>query len=109
MHSSGFGAGHDEERVREAVARLSVAHPVMLDPDFLLWKAYANPGWPSRYLFAPRLRLFEVHHGEGDYHGTERAIQELLDIEVPLTPREEPHPASPGQEKTDRQICGLQP
>lgn len=90
VHSSGFAAGHDEERVREAVKRLGVAHPVMLDPGFLLWKAYANPGWPSRYLFAPRLKLFEVHHGEGDYHGTERAIQELLEIEEPLTPLADP-------------------
>lgn len=90
VHSSGFAAGHDEERVREAVERLGVAHPVMLDPGFLLWRAYANPGWPSRYLFAPRLKLFEVHHGEGDYHGTERAIQELLEIDEPLTPLADP-------------------
>ena len=70
--------------------RLEIVHPVLLDPEFLLWRAYAAPGWPSRYLFAPRLKLFEVHHGEGDYHGTERAIQELLGIDEPLTPLADP-------------------
>jgi hypothetical protein len=90
VHSSGFPAGRDEDLAREAVARLGITHPVMLDPDFRLWRAYATPGWPSRYLFAPRLRLFEVHHGEGDYHGTERAIQELLEIDEPLTPLADP-------------------
>lgn len=90
VHTSGFPAGRDEDRVREAIARLGIAHPILLDPDFLLWRAYAAPGWPSRYLFAPRLRLFEVHHGEGDYHGTERAIQELLGIDEPLTPLVDP-------------------
>ena len=29
-------------RVREAIARLGIAHPVLLDPDFRLWRAYAN-------------------------------------------------------------------
>ena len=90
VHAPGFPAGRDEDRVREAIARLDVEYPVMLDPDFLLWRAYAAPGWPSRYLWAPRLRLFDAHHGEGDYHGTERAIQELLGIEEPLTPLVDP-------------------
>ena len=78
------------DAVERAVERLGIEHPVALDHDFLLWKAYANPGWPSRYLFAPRLKLFEVHHGEGDYPGTERAIQELLELDEPLTPFADP-------------------
>lgn len=90
VHAPGLPAGHDEQRVREAIDRLEIPYPVALDHDFLLWKAYANPGWPSRYLFAPRLKLFEVHHGEGDYAGTERAIQDLLEIDEPLTPLADP-------------------
>ena len=66
--------------VRDAVERLGIEHPVAIDPDFELWRAYDNPGWPARYLFAPRLRLADFHHGEGDYHGCERAIRELLEI-----------------------------
>ncbi len=90
VHASGLSAGHDDARVREAIDRMGIAYPVALDHDFLLWKAYGTPGWPSRYVFAPRLKLFEVHHGEGDYAGTERAIQELLEIDEPLTPLADP-------------------
>jgi len=90
VHVSALAAGNDEQLVREAIELLGISHPVALDPDFVLWRAYANPGWPARYLFAPRLRLFEVHHGEGDYPGTERAIQELLGLDRPLTPAADP-------------------
>lgn len=81
VHAPGFPPGRDEQEVRAAVERLGIEHPVAIDADFLLWQAYANPGWPARYLFAPRLKLVDVHHGEGDYHGTERAIQELLGVD----------------------------
>ena len=87
VHSSALDAGHDEARVREAdraAWRSRIRSPSI--PGFLLWRAYATPGWPSRYLFAPPLKLFDTHHGEGDYAGTERAIQELLEIDEPLTP-----------------------
>lgn len=90
VHSSGFEAGRDGALARAAVAELGIDYPVMLDPEFRLWRAYANQGWPARYLFAPRLRLFETHNGEGDYHGTERAIQELLELDEPLTPLADP-------------------
>lgn len=80
-HAPGFPPGEDEDVVRAAVERLGIAHPVVLDTRFELWRAYENPGWPARYLFAPGLRLVDVHHGEGAYDETERAIQDLLEIE----------------------------
>lgn len=86
VHAPGFPPGEDEEKVRAAVERLGIVHPVAIDTGFRLWRAYGNPGWPARYLFAPGLRLFEVHHGEGGYADTERAIQELLGIERDVLP-----------------------
>jgi hypothetical protein len=85
-HAPGLPPGRDEDAVRDAVRRLGIEHPVVLDTDLELWRRYDVPGWPARYLFAPRLRLFEYRHGEGGYHDTERAIQELLGIDEPLTP-----------------------
>lgn len=90
VHASSLDAGNDDSAVRSAVERLGLGFPVALDPEFLLWRAYENPGWPARYLFAPRLRLFEAHHGEGDYAGTELAIQELLELDEPTTPLLDP-------------------
>jgi thiol-disulfide isomerase/thioredoxin len=81
VHAPGFEPGKDPEVVAAAVKRLGIEHPVLLDTDLQLWQIYDNEGWPARYLFNQDLRLFEVHFGEGGYHETEGAIQELLGVE----------------------------
>jgi thiol-disulfide isomerase/thioredoxin len=81
VHAPGFPPGRDPELVADAVRRLSIEHPVLLDTELTLWQIYENQGWPSRYLFNQELRLFEVHFGEGGYHETEAAIQELLGLQ----------------------------
>jgi thiol-disulfide isomerase/thioredoxin len=87
VHCPGFEASHPEQAVRDAVARLGVAHPVLIDSELEVWQEYENVGWPARYLFDGRARLFEYHFGEGAYTETELAIQQLLDVRrEPLAP-----------------------
>jgi hypothetical protein len=78
VHSPGYSFGRDRETVARAVERLEVTYPVALDPDLEVLRAYSVPGWPARYLFDRRGLLRWFHFGEGDYEGTERAIQETL-------------------------------
>jgi hypothetical protein len=84
VHASGFEPSRDPEAVREAVVGLGVPYPVVVDVDYELWSLYGNVGWPARYLFNQEGALFDYHYGEGGYAETERAIQELLEIDVPL-------------------------
>jgi hypothetical protein len=87
VHSPGFEPAREEGAVREAVARLGIEYPVLIDRELELWRVYDNEGWPARYLYDGRARLFEYHYGEGAYEETELAIQELLGVErEPLTP-----------------------
>ena len=87
VHCPGFEPSREEQAVRAAIARLEIAYPVLIDSEFELWQEYENEGWPARYLFDGRARLFEFHYGEGSYLETELAIQELLGIErEPLAP-----------------------
>jgi thiol-disulfide isomerase/thioredoxin len=87
VHCPGFEISKDEQAVRDAVARLEISYPVLIDSELELWQDYGNEGWPSRYLFDGRARLFDYHHGEGGYEETELAIQELLEVErAPLAP-----------------------
>jgi thiol-disulfide isomerase/thioredoxin len=87
VHCPGFAPSHPEQAVRDAVERLEIVHPVLIDSEFEVWQEYENRGWPARYLFDGHARLFEYHYGEGAYAETELAIQELLGVErEPLAP-----------------------
>lgn len=107
IHAGAYPPSQDPEAIRDAVARLGLAYPVALDLEFRAWKQFDVPGWPARYLFDQGLRLFEYHHGEGGYAATERAIGELLGVDVePVAPARlqdapdvvlvEPTPEHPG-------------
>lgn len=97
VHASGFAPSADPDAVTAAVSRLGIPYPVVVDTDFEIWRDYGNLGWPARYLFNGEGRLFEYHYGEGDYLGTELAIQELLGLEreplAPLHPEDAPEVA----------------
>jgi len=87
VHSPGFEPSRPEQAVREAVARLGIEYPVLIDGELTVWQEYENLGWPARYLFDGHARLFEYHYGEGAYAETELAIQELLGVgREPLGP-----------------------
>jgi hypothetical protein len=96
VHSPGFSFGRDGEVVARAVERLDMPFPVALDPDFVIWRSYDNRGWPARYLFDRRGILTYFHLGEGDYDGSERAIQEALrEIDPDMDPPEPLQPLRP--------------
>jgi hypothetical protein len=82
-HCPGFRASGREQAVRDAVKRLDISHPILLDTNFALWREYENAGWPARYLWSADATLADYCYGEGGYRETELAIQELLG-----TPRE---------------------
>ena len=83
VHAAGFQPSRDPEAVADAVARLQIPYPVVVDLELEIWERYGNLGWPARYLFDQRGMLFERHYGEGAYEETERAIQELFGIDEP--------------------------
>jgi AhpC/TSA family len=88
VHSPGYTFGRDSDTVANAVERLGISYPVLLDPDFEVWQLYGNHGWPGRYVFDRAGLLRELHYGEGEYEQTELTIQECLreldpDVELP--------------------------
>jgi hypothetical protein len=100
VHSPGYSFGRERAYAERAMERLGIEYAVALDPRFEVWQLYGNKGWPARYLFDRSGWLRFVHYGEGEYGGTELAIQELLrdlDPELslpaplpPLRPEDEP-------------------
>ena len=101
VHSAGFAPGATPRVVKQAVARLGIAYPVLVDSALEVWHEYDNLGWPARYLFGRDGMLHEYHFGEGAYAETERTIQELLglgaerdlpapDVLAPVRPEDAP-------------------
>jgi thiol-disulfide isomerase/thioredoxin len=93
VHCPGFEPSRGEVAVRDAVERLQIEYPVLIDTHLQAWREYGNIGWPARYLFDGRACLFEHHYGEGAYAETELAIQELLGVEREPLPALRPEDA----------------
>jgi len=73
-----FPFGSDADRVSAGLADLGVGFPVAIDAERELWLAYGCEGWPSLFLWTTGGALSWFHFGEGEYLGTEMAIQEEL-------------------------------
>jgi hypothetical protein len=73
-----FPFGSDANRVAAGLADLGVTFPVAIDAERELWLAYGCEGWPSLFLWTTGGALSWFHFGEGEYLGTEMAIQEEL-------------------------------
>jgi hypothetical protein len=85
-----FPFGADREAVAAGLERLGVEFPVAIDARRELWETYGCEGWPSLFLWATGGALAWFHFGEGDYLGTEIAIQEELREADALQPLPEP-------------------
>lgn len=64
IHSPKFAAEKEAGNVRAALARYGIAHPVVHDPDFILWKQYAVRAWPTLILLGPEGRTLGRVAGE---------------------------------------------
>jgi hypothetical protein len=88
-----FPFGADPDVVAAGLADLGVAFPVAIDAERRLWQSYGCEGWPSLFLWSLGGALSWFHFGEGEYLGTEEAIQTelreidaLRDLPAPMAP-----------------------
>jgi hypothetical protein len=94
VHTPQFRFGKDPENVESALRRLEIDYPVVMDNEAVVWTAYSNRMWPTRFLVDKDGFLRYSHQGEGAYEQFERAIQSLLveigyhgslpDLSIPL-------------------------
>jgi cytochrome c biogenesis protein CcdA/thiol-disulfide isomerase/thioredoxin len=64
--------------VADAVRRLHVTYPVVLDPSYRIWRALENRYWPSVYIADKAGRIRFHHFGEGAYAEEDRLVEQLL-------------------------------
>jgi hypothetical protein len=78
VHTPEFAFEKNLDNVRRAVQQMKIDHPIAVDNDYAIWRAFDNRYWPALYFIDARGRLRRQHFGEGEYEQSEIAIQELL-------------------------------
>jgi len=80
-HAPEFAFERELEGVRRAMGEMGVEHPIVLDNEYAIWRAFDNHYWPALYLVDGDGGLRYEHFGEGAYGETEAAIRQLLGAE----------------------------
>jgi cytochrome c biogenesis protein CcdA/thiol-disulfide isomerase/thioredoxin len=78
VHTPEFSFEHVESNVADALRRLGIHYPVVLDNEYQTWNAFGNQFWPHEYLVDIDGYIVHDHIGEGGYDETEKAIQAAL-------------------------------
>jgi sugar lactone lactonase YvrE/thiol-disulfide isomerase/thioredoxin len=78
VHSPKFAAERDPENVRAAIARYGIAHPIIHDPDHVLWDEYAVRAWPTLVFLAPDGTVLGQSPGEPSRDKLLRFVADLL-------------------------------
>lgn len=79
VHSPKFEAEKDPERVRQAILRYGIKHPVVHDPERGLWQQYAIKAWPTLVFLSPQGTVIGMHSGEPELNELLRAVNNVLD------------------------------
>ena len=78
VHTPEFAFEKKAENIRQAIARFGLVHPVAIDNDFRIWRAFRNSYWPALYFVDAQGRIRYSQFGEGGEARSERVIQDLL-------------------------------
>jgi thiol-disulfide isomerase/thioredoxin len=90
IHTPETSAEHEVENVKRKVAEVGFKHPIVIDNDAALWKAWRNRLWPSMYLIDKNGDARYAWEGELTWEGAKgpeimtQKIEELL-AEKPST------------------------
>ncbi len=78
VHAPEFAFEKTISNVRWAVKDMRIDHPIAVDNEHVIWRAFNNQYWPALYFIDAQGRVRHHHFGEGSYEQSEMIIQELL-------------------------------
>ena len=78
VHTPEFAFEKTPGNVARAIESLGIEHPVALDNDYAIWRAFDNRYWPAHYFVDAQGRIRYHHFGEGGYERSEDVIRRLL-------------------------------
>lgn len=66
------------QNLAHAVARYEVEHPVVEDPDLVVWDSYAVNAWPTLIFVSPTGEVIGKHAGEATFEALDEVIAGLI-------------------------------
>lgn len=78
VHSAKFTNEASRETIRSAILRYEIQHPVLIDENMKLWRAYAVRSWPTVVVIDPRGFVVGVAAGEGNRAVLDDMIKQTL-------------------------------
>ena len=78
VHTPELGPERVPQSVRDAVKRLGIMFPVVIDNENRIWNAYHNQYWPAAYFADATGKLRFYNFGEGRYDEQDRVVAKLL-------------------------------
>ena len=79
VHSGKYDREHEDESIAQSILRFGLEHPVVNDPDFVVWTSYGVNGWPTLVLIDPNGDVVGSRSGEGIYAVFQPAIAALVE------------------------------
>ena len=116
VHTPEFPFARNPLHVREAIEKLGINYPVVMDNDFIVWGAYRCRTWPTKYLIDKNGFIRYIQPAEGSYQNFEHCIQSLLseagyhaDFPLVMDPiRESDRPGAPRYRAAQEILAGWQ-
>ncbi|MGN6378818.1 MAG: alkyl hydroperoxide reductase [Gaiellales bacterium] len=79
VHSPKFPNERDPDRVRDAVRRYAVTHPVVVDSGMEIWQQFGVRAWPTLAVVDPTGRLAAAGSGEPDRDRLLEVVRDLIE------------------------------
>ncbi len=79
VHSGKFDAEKDTLRIRAAMSRHGVRHPVVVDSSFAIWKRFGVTAWPTLIVIGPEGDIVARVAGEPKRGALAKIVGDLLD------------------------------
>lgn len=79
VHAGKFPAERATARIRSAVGRLGITHPVVNDRQFRIWRSYAVEAWPTIVIVSPDGYVAATRPGEVPIEEIAGIVSKLAD------------------------------
>lgn len=80
VHSAKFTTEAERRSIRNAMFRYDIHHPVVVDDDMQLWRAFGARAWPTFVLVDPEGQILGFTSGEGKRDLLDQVIKQTLEI-----------------------------